>query len=299
MTGRVIRGHGKVFIVLADGREYPCEVLAKVKHEITNQTPVAVGDLVDFIYEGDGPGGIERVHPRSSKFSRPKVGNDAQAYEQILVSNVDQMVIVSSVAHPKFKQHLLDRLIVSAYKGGLKAAVVLNKTDLKHKVDLEYITRIYASIDVPLIVASANTGAGIEQLRAILADKESIFVGHSGVGKSSLLNAVQPGLKLRTGDISEATGKGRHTTTTIELYPLERGGFVVDTPGLKVLGLWDIEQVELQQYFPEFLPYLGECKFNSCSHTHEPECAVQQALADGIIFPERYDSYVRLYEALD
>jgi ribosome biogenesis GTPase len=158
---------------------------------------------------------------------------------------------------------------------------------------------MYASISVPTVFASANTGEGADQLREVLAERESIFVGHSGVGKSSLLNRVQPGLKLKTGDISESTGKGRHTTTTIELHPLDAGGFVVDTPGLKVLGLWDIEQAELQQYFPEFEPYLGECKFNTCSHTHEPECAVQQALENGGIFQERYQSYVRLYEALD
>jgi ribosome biogenesis GTPase len=298
MKGRVIRGHGKTFIVLSDGREYACEVLSKVKHEVSNQTPVAVGDVVEFVFEGDGPGGIGKVHPRSSKFSRPKVGTDAQAYEQILVSNVDQMVIVASVAHPKFKQHLLDRLMVSAYKGALRAVVVINKIDLKHKVDLEYLERMYASIEVTVITASARSGNGIRQLKDTLAERESIFVGHSGVGKSSLLNKVQPGLKLKTGEISDATGKGRHTTTTVELYPLEAGGFVVDTPGLKVLGLWDIEQAELQQYFPEFEPYLGGCRFNTCSHTHEPQCAVQQALSEGSLFPERYHSYVRLYRDL-
>lgn len=299
MTGRVIRGHGKTFIVLSGGREYPCEVLSKVKRQVTDQTPVAVGDVVDFVFQGEGPGGIERVHPRTSRFSRPKVGTDPQSYEQILVSNVDQMVIVASAAHPKFKQHLLDRLMVSAFKGGLRAAVVINKIDLRHKVDLDYIEKMYASISVPVIRTSAETEQGIERLREVLTDCESIFVGHSGVGKSSLLNRVQPGLKLKTGEISGATGKGIHTTTTIELFPLSSGGFVVDTPGLKVLGLWDIEQNELQQYFPEFERFLGACKFNTCSHTHEPECAVQQAVAEGHIFQERYDSYVRLYEALD
>jgi ribosome biogenesis GTPase len=298
MTGRVIRGHGKAFIVLSEGCEYACEVLAKVKQQVSNQTPIAVGDVVDFVFEGEGPGGIERVHPRSSKFSRPKVGIGSDVYEQILVSNVDQMVIVTSVAHPKFKQHLLDRLIVSAYKGGLQAAVVVNKVDLKHKVDLDHVREIYSSISVPVITSSAADGTGIAELGAILREKESIFVGHSGVGKSSLLNQVQPGLKLKTGEISDATGKGRHTTTTIELHPLAGGGFVVDTPGLKVLGLWDIEQSELQHYFPEFAPYVEGCKFNSCSHTHEPECAVQQALEEGAIFQERYQSYVRLYKGL-
>ncbi len=298
MTGRVIRGHGKTFIVLSQGREYACEVLAKVKQQVSKRTPVAVGDVVDFVFEGEGPGGIEGVHPRSSKFSRPKVGVGSDAYEQILVSNVDQMVIVTSVAHPRFKQHLLDRLIVAAYKGGLQAAVVINKVDLKHKVDLEHVKEIYGSISVPVITSSASDGTGIGELRTILREKESIFVGHSGVGKSSLLNQVQPGLKLKTGEISDSTGKGRHTTTTIELHPLAEGGFVVDTPGLKVLGLWDITQEELQHYFPEFAPYVDECKFNSCSHTHEPECAVQQALEEGNIFQERYQSYVRLYQAL-
>jgi ribosome biogenesis GTPase len=222
------------------------------------------------------------------------VGEEAKGTEQVIAANVDQMVIVVSVAHPKFKQHLIDRFTVAAIKGGLKPAIVINKIDLSHKVDLRRIGEIYRGLEMPVVRSSCTDGRGIEDLRLVLKDHESILVGHSGVGKSTLLNRVKPGLDLRTREVSEATNKGTHATTAIELYPLDFGGYVVDTPGLKVLGLWDLDQDELETLFPEFKPYLGQCKFARCSHTHEPECAIKQAVTEHEIYSERYESYARI-----
>jgi ribosome biogenesis GTPase len=304
MTGRVIRGRGRRFTVLANGSRYECEVLKKAKQRV-GVTPVAVGDLVEFTFNPPGPGGISAVHPRSSKFSRPRVGEEAKGSEQVIAANIDQMVIVVSVARPKFKQHLIDRFGVAAVKGGLAPAIIINKTDLSHRLNLEHISNIYRSLDMPVALTSCKTGSGIESVKEILHDHESILVGHSGVGKSSLLNAIQPGLRLRTREISAATSKGTHATTAVELYPLEFGGYVVDTPGLKVMGLWDLDKEELQTLkeelqtlFPEFKPYFGKCRFACCSHTHEPECAVKQAVSEGEVFSERYRSYARIYEDL-
>lgn len=295
MTGRVIRAFGKTFVVLADGREYLCEVLARVKQD-KHETPVAVGDIVDFQLVSAAAGAIEAVQSRRSKFSRPRVGLEAS--EQVIVANVDQMVIVVSAAQPSFKQHLIDRFSVAAFKGGLRPVVVINKIDLEHKVDLSRMKTIYQSVGMPLVTTSCVDNLGAEELRALLADRESIFVGHSGTGKSSLLNLIQPGLKIRTGEVSRATNKGIHTTTNVELYPLHGGGFVADTPGLKILGIWDLERDELQEHFPEFEAFRDRCRFRRCSHLHEPECAVQQAVTEGVIFLERYSSYRQIYESL-
>lgn len=295
MTGKVIRSYGKTHIVLSEGQEHRCELLAKAKVE-RGQSPIAVGDIVDFLPSADGVGGIEFVHPRRTRFSRPKVGRDA-TFEQIIVSNVDQMVIVASVAAPPLKLHLVDRFTVAALKGGLQPIVVINKIDLPHKVDLQRVKEIYSAVNFPTLLVSALDGTGLDQLRESLSGKESILVGHSGVGKSSLLNSISPGLRLRTAEVSGFTGKGRHTTTTVELFPIGDDSFVVDTPGLKVLGIWDIEKDEVQNYFPEFDRYLGKCKFARCSHIHEPECAVRQALDKDQIFTERFQSYARIYEA--
>jgi len=295
MTGKVIRKRGRLFTVLCEGREYDCEVFKKVRTD-QQASPVAVGDVVDFEFTDPGPGAIANVHERHTWFSRPKAGLPGDVFEQVIASNLDQMVIVASVAHPKFKQYLIDRFTVAAAKGGLEVAIAVNKIDLDHKVDLEYLQRLYASIGMTLLPVSAKTGSGIAELRALLQDRESILVGHSGVGKSSLLNAVQPGLRLRTQQVSESTNKGTHTTTTVELYPLAGGGYVADTPGLRVLGLWDLDRQELQSCFPELEKYFGKCKFNSCAHIHEPQCAVKQAVEDGEVFQERYESYRRIYE---
>ncbi len=295
MTGRVIRAYGRKFIVLVDGSEFSCEIFGRLKQE-TGETLVAVGDVVEIVTTGSDQGGIEFVHPRRTKFSRPRKGEEN--FEQVLVSNVEQMVIVGSVAQPAYKPHLIDRFTVSALQGGLQPVIVVNKVDLAHRVDRDRVKAIYDSVTMPVVFTSSVSGEGCDKLREVLKNRESILVGHSGTGKSSLLNAIHPGLRLRTGDVSKATNRGTHTTTAVELFPLPGGGFVVDSPGLKVLGLWSLERDELQEYFPDFVKFLGGCKFSRCSHLHEPECAVRQAVNEGQIFSERWESYRRIYETL-
>jgi ribosome biogenesis GTPase len=239
---------------------------------------------------------ILSVDPRHSKFSRPKRGKEE--IEQIVAANIEQMLIITSVKQPQFKMGLIDRFLIAAHQGSLEPFIILNKIDLEHTLDINRLERIYRSIDVRMIAASATERIGMEQFREVLKDKRSIVVGQSGTGKSSLLNCVEKGLKLRVGEISSYSQKGTHTTTAVEMYPLSFGGYVVDTPGLKYLGLWDIEAEDLRYLYPEIARYSEECKFRDCLHKTEPGCAVKQALEDREIYPERYESYLKIVEEL-
>ena len=226
----------------ADGKEYLCEVLGKAKRE-KGQSPVAVGDVVDFVpVRQTAPAGSKVHHERITKFSRPRVGEELKGTEQIIVANVDQMVIVVSVRQPELKLHLVDRFMVTASKGGLKPVVVINKIDLQHKHDLaSYQKHLRVGGDAGRPGVVCRMAEASMNLRELLRNHESILVGHSGTGKSSLLNRLQPGLALKTSEVSESTAKGIHTTTSVELFALDFGGYVVDSPGLKVLGIWDLD----------------------------------------------------------
>lgn len=305
--------HGQVFkkalghyYVRADGREVTCRPSSKLRKELVyghatdghakvrdvreiRADPVAVGDHVAFVEAPDGTGLLQEVLPRRNRLSRA-----TRAGEQVLVANIDQVVIVVAAAMPSPTWNLVDRYIVSAASFGIPSAICLTKTDLSDDPTLFGEARNYEKLGYRVAVTSAIRGEGIEAFRDLLAERLSVLVGKSGVGKSTLLNTIQPGLGLRVAEPSRATNKGRHTTSHIEMFGLEFGGHVVDTPGSREFGLWEIHGDEVAEYFPEMTDRLGQCKFSVCSHTHEPGCAIKQALEEGDITQRRYDSYCAL-----
>ena len=258
--------------------------------------PVAVGDEVVVTPRDNEEGVIEEISPRRTKFSRRYPGK-RDAIEQIVVANADQVVIVLSTRLPDFNLRFLDRFLILAEVGEMDAVVCLNKIDLidsAERQELRSILSAYEQLGYPVIFTSINHSESIQAFRDALRDRFSVVVGASGVGKSSLLNAVQPGLGLRVGEVGLKTGKGRHTTTLVELFSLEFGGEVADTPGIREVGLWGVDTENLDLYFPEMEPYLGECKYTDCIHVSEPRCAIVDAVNTGKISDVRYQSYISL-----
>ncbi|WP_152049784.1 ribosome small subunit-dependent GTPase A [Tautonia marina] len=292
LSGRVLRVHGLESVVQAeDGRRYRCGVRRVLKNlAIDGRNVVAVGDRIWFRPSGEDQGVIEKVEPRSGTVTR-----GYRHREHVIVSNVDQLLIVSAFAEPELKLPLIDRYLISAEKGEVRPIIVLNKADLVDLADYQWVFGLYAQLGYEVIPCSASSGLGINRLREVLGQGTTALSGQSGVGKSSLLNVVQPGLNLKVGEVSSWTRKGKHTTTYAELLRLEQGGYVVDTPGLRQFELWDVEPWELEQYFIEFRAYIPHCKFPDCSHIHEADCAVKDALARDQIYECRYESYLKLY----
>jgi ribosome biogenesis GTPase len=278
-----------------------CFVRGRLKKERLYTDLVATGDRVLWQLTRPGRGVIEEVLPRETKLSRLRPGPGQTPFEHVIVANPDQAIFILAVREPAPRLRLLDRLLVIAENNDLPACVCANKVDLLGSGadavrQARQIFGLYEEIGYPVIYSSAKTGQGIEELREQLRDRLSVLSGPSGAGKTSLLNAVQPNLGLATRQVSEATGKGRHTTVGIRLWPLDEGGYVADTPGLREAGLWDIEPEELAWHFVEFRPYLADCRFSRCTHTHEPGCAVKAAVQAGEISEARHESYRRLLE---
>jgi ribosome biogenesis GTPase len=269
-----------------DGRR-----VASVKELATNE-PVAVGDQVRVQDLDNGSGLITEVLPRRSKLSRRAPGS--RHVEQVMVANADQVVAVFAAAKPEPKWGLLDRYLIEAEAVELEATICITKSDLAEDTKPPAILDL-ERVGYPTIFTSTITMAGIAAMKEALQGKVSVFVGKSGVGKTSLLNALQPGLGAKVGEVSPSVGKGRHTTTHLEMFPLDFGGFVIDTPGIREFGLWDIAGSEMAALFREFQPHLDSCRFGaSCSHAHEPGCAVREAVAGGTISERRYRSYLQL-----
>lgn len=294
--GVVIRASGSRFTVRSESTEYVCGVRVNVKRDSPTTTPVAAGDDVEFIQLGDGKGVIERVAPRRTSFSRPKKGLSGR--RQVVAANVDQLAIVVSVDEPPLKAGLIDRFTVSAEQGGLEPLVVINKTDLGRPPLVAELEAAYRQIDIPVCAVSATRPDSLKELEQLLKDKRTLFVGNSGVGKSTLLNTLLPELNIKTAEISKSTNKGRHTTTRVELHALPCGGYLVDSPGLKVLSFFEISPKTLPAYFKEFAQFLGQCRFDDCLHISEPGCAVKEALASGQIPDSRYQSYLKISQTL-
>jgi len=329
LPGRVLRVHGLYSIVQTeDGRQYRCVVRRLLRTLATHERNiVATGDRVwirpaelgnreptasisdscstERSESGhDEPSGvcapdsspvlregwIERIEARHGLLTRASRGR-----QQVIVANVDQVVFVVSLVEPELKPHLIDRYLASAEQGGIQPILCLNKADRVDPVHYQPLIGLYSQLGIPVLLTSAATGAGIDRLRRRLIGRTTVFSGQSGVGKSSLLNAIQPGLHLRVREVSEATQKGKHTTTAAELLYLDFGAWVVDTPGIRQFQLWDLLPEEIEGFFPEFRPFVPLCGYPDCTHTHEDRCAIKRAVARRQISSSRYTSYLGMF----
>ena len=297
--GTVVAVRGQ-FVEVDDGqRVWPCTVRRILRtRRIRDRHPVVVGDEVDFRIVADSEGRlnegvIEAVHTRRTALVR----SDGRRTHTI-AANLEQALIISSIREPTLKPHLIDRYLVSAHAGDLAAIVCVNKIDLDEEDEAGEVIERYERLGYRAVATSAQSGAGIDALRDLLAGRKTLLVGQSGVGKSSLLNAVQPDLQLKTGNVSASTEKGRHTTTTAVWLKLDIGGAVVDTPGIRALDVAMVPLNELEMHFVEFADKVSDCKFPNCIHIHEQGCAVKDAVEADQIDPSRYDSYVGLFYEL-
>lgn len=304
----MIRTQSGFFTVQTDQGVYVAQLRGKLKEDYKETDLVALGDRVTIEplpIEADQVNAvIVEVAPRQRVLSRvapsSAVGTSAER-EQVIIANPDQAIFVFAAAHPAPHTRMLDRFLVAAEKAEIpEIRVCVNKIDLvADRAEVLDKFGIYERIGYPLLLVSAKTGEGLDALREALTGKISVFTGPSGVGKTSLLNAIEPDLGRRVSEVSRATTKGRHTTRYSELVPLASGGYIADTPGIRSISPWDVEPDELDGYYIEIAPHVAGCRFQDCTHAHEPGCAVRAAVARGEISPERYDSYLRLREELE
>jgi len=303
MQGLITKSTGSWYQVqLPDGQRIDCRIKGKFRiRGIVTTNPVAVGDIVDIEMEPDQETGvIINLHPRKNYIIRKSINLSKQG--QILAANLDQALLVVTLASPRTSLGFIDRFLVTAEAYDIPAALVYNKLDLFSDEGLEILAdyqSIYENIGYPCYSVSALEGTNIGQVKALLKDKVTLISGHSGVGKSSLINALLPDLDLRTHQISDWSDKGMHTTTFAEMFELPEGGFIIDTPGIRELGVIDIEKQELGHFFPEMRERMNECRFNNCRHINEPGCAVLAALENGEIELSRYESYLSIYNGND
>jgi ribosome biogenesis GTPase / thiamine phosphate phosphatase len=297
-SGLVLRARSGFYTVKTDeGDLVEARLRGRVKKERQASDLAVIGDRVHLDRLPDGTGAIELVEPRERRFSRRQPGPRGSWREDVMVANPDIVAAVFSCAHPPPNPRLIDRFLVVAEYNEVPILLVANKVDLVGPDAARERFGLYERIGYDIVYASAKAGIGLEELRERLAGRLSIVTGPSGVGKSTLLNAMQPGLQLATGEVSAVLeGKGKHTTTHAELLPLigPRGGYVADTPGIRELGLWQMPPSELAWCFPEFREHLGSCGFNDCTHLHEPRCGLRAAVDAGAVTEPRYDSYRRL-----
>lgn len=298
--GIIIESTGSWAQVLSDGEIISSRLVGKQRLQEDETThPIAVGDRVSIALQEDQTGTIQEIHER--KNSIPRLSTHTRKQAQVLVANLDMAWVVQAVKDPRPKPGFIDRFLVTCEAYGVPAGIILNKKDLmgrKEASTARWLESLYTSLGYPVLVCSAETGEGLDELTAALKGKISALIGPSGTGKSSLLNRIDPGLDRRTSEISSYTGKGRHTTTFAQLVPLSFGGMIADTPGIKEFGLVDIEPWELSLFFPEMVDPRQECKFNTCTHEHEPGCGVMKAFEEGKIDAERYHSYLMILESL-
>ena len=295
-TGVVLERTGNTFRVHTPEGE--CIAVLRGRLKRGDDDRLVAGDVVDLETHGDGPATVERVHPRRSVLARRRAtGGHGARRAQPIAANVDQVVVVAAARDPEPSARMLDRFLVIAEANGLPSVLVVNKAELDRSA-VALLQQRYAHSGYQVLPTSVKAPEGLPALRDLLRGRESVFTGASGVGKSSLLNALEPGLKLRIGAISEKWRTGTHTTRAAELVPLALGGYVVDTPGMREVGTWGIAPDELGACFPELRPFLDACRFDNCRHLTEPGCAVRQAALSGLVDPDRLVSYERIYEEI-
>lgn len=290
-VGRVLSVHGLTSMVQAEsGNIVRCVTRGLLKSLHTDQRQVvAAGDRVLFRPEGDEEGFIERIEPRRGILSRT-----TRNRRHVIVTNVDQLLIIATAAEPALKPNLIDRYLVTAEKAKIRPVICINKIDLVDLADLQPLAGVYGQMGYEVHFVSAINGFGMERLKSVFRGRETAVAGQSGVGKSSILNYVQPGLELRIAAVSTDNQKGRHTTTAAQLIPLEMGGFAVDTPGIRQFQLWDVIPTEVAGFFRDVRPYVSLCRFPNCTHTHESNCAVKDAVADGQLDARRFESFCQI-----
>ncbi len=293
LTGmvRLVRG-GVYLVALEDGTEVEASLRGRLKLEKRDGDQVVIGDRV-VVADVNGDYVVEEILPRETQIVRVKGGRRAR----VLVANADRLAAVVAAKDPKPQRELIDRLLVVGESGGVAVTLVINKMDLDGAAAVaDGLAQVYEAVGYPVLRVSATSGEGMPALQRMVSTGIVLFAGPSGAGKSSLVNALEPGLNLRTGELSRRTGTGRHTTVSSRLIPLSHGGLLADTPGFSEVGLWGVERSELDRCFPEFRDHRDRCRFRSCSHLTEPDCGVQEALAEGKVDAGRFESYRTLWE---
>lgn len=307
MQGTVYRSTGSWYVVKStEGGLYQARIkgIFKIDDEITSTNPIAVGDMVEIVpEEADGSSAmITDIAPRRNYIVR--TSPHKRVHKHIVAANLDQAMLICTVKEPRTSRGFIDRFLVTAAAYHIPAILVFNKKDLLKEKDQEKfdeLHEVYTNIGYPVLLVSAKKGEGIAEIRNLLHNKVTLMSGHSGVGKSSLINQLMPGLELRTKEVSGWSGKGLHTTTFAEMFdlPADIGGKLIDTPGIRELGIVDMPKTELSHYFLEMQPYITQCQFNNCLHTNEPGCAVKAAVEEGDIDEERYISYATILDSLE
>lgn len=298
--GRVIKSTGSWYDVRNDaGEVVQCRLRGKIRLDgLRTTNPVAVGDWVNFERERDKDTCvIDKIMPRTNVIVRKSVNLSKESH--VIASNVDQTILVATIAQPRTSTGFIDRFTVTAEAYHIPVVIVFNKCDLyndEQNAAAEELMRVYNGIGYQSFVISAKTGYNCDRLKTIMKDKISMFSGHSGVGKSALVNRLDPDLDIRVGEISEVHEKGKHTTTFAQMYELGFGGYIIDTPGIKEFALFDMEKETLAQRFPEMRALMHDCRFNNCTHLHEPHCAIKTAVEEGVIADWRYENYCNMMD---
>ncbi len=303
MTGIVYKSTGSWYSVKDEsGRFWNARIKGVFKlDDITSTNPISVGDVVDVEKENEieGTVTITKIHERKNYINRQSPR--AKHQQHIVAANIDQSLLLATIKDPRTSQGFIDRFLVACEMYHVPALVVFNKTDLykdKEWAQYERLKEVYEVVGYQVFPISIKNGEGIEAVSAELQHKVTLISGHSGVGKSTFINAIMPGAKIRTQDVSGWSGKGQHTTTFAEMYDLPAGGKIIDTPGMREFGLVAVEREELSGYFPEMRQRLNDCQFNNCKHINEPGCAIKDAVIEGEIDEDRYVSYVNILESL-